>query len=543
MPTRIARNTRDDSKFNLPQPLVRGALIACLLLGSVAPWVVAQAPDANPCDDPWTVCLFKYSDYLGEKLVYTVAPGMRQLAVQVLPQGFEDQVSSIKVGANVAIYVFKGRYYGGWPSSFRGSVQNLNSGYASISSMVVFPRTFGSPLGAWGWNAYWDMSLAQDGVDATDHHHFFPVPDMQQAPAAGYPELGVSDLDKNMNVVATAHEQVSVVLYDGRHYQGAALELPSKDSSWAVIDAQKHQGLIDNMQFWETNLGRYSWSDRAASMTVSWNGPSLGRPIAQSFQVFIGTDFPGKDYRTFACPDGPAECERVCLSESQCKSFTWTNDSKQCFLKTEVPQQVADQRCISGSRIGANAIHIDAPPWKKITVEYSVNRPGGDYTKIAAQGYEECKHACEIDSRCNAFTWVKPGIQAPTGVCWLKDVVTPGVTDTNMVSGFVPGAPGATVKGGKLSSVFKMASQAAVFTVEEQVNRPGGDYAGFPVDGGHEKCQEACAKDPKCKCYTWAKPGVAGNTGFCWLKDSVPAAQKHPDAVSGVLQTGPPAQP
>jgi hypothetical protein len=31
-----------------------------------------------------------------------------------------------------------------------------------------------------------------------------------------------------------------------------------------------------------------------------------------------------------------------------------------------------------------------------------------------------CQNACRNDASCMAFTWVRPGVQGPTGMCWLK---------------------------------------------------------------------------------------------------------------------------
>ena len=58
-------------------------------------------------------------------------------------------------------------------------------------------------------------------------------------------------------------------------------------------------------------------------------------------------------------------------------------------------------------------------------VAATVDRPGGDYRNFNLSRSEpnSCLRACVADSRCVAWTYVKPNIQGPNARCWLKDVV------------------------------------------------------------------------------------------------------------------------
>lgn len=72
-------------------------------------------------------------------------------------------------------------------------------------------------------------------------------------------------------------------------------------------------------------------------------------------------------------------------------------------------------------------------------------------------------------------------------------------------------------------------------SMEPDTNRPGGDYRSFePAEARPELCQEACARDPECKAYTYVKPGVQGPGAVCWLKSAVPVASPSDCCVSGV---------
>jgi len=70
--------------------------------------------------------------------------------------------------------------------------------------------------------------------------------------------------------------------------------------------------------------------------------------------------------------------------------------------------------------------------------------------------------------------------------------------------------------------------------VELNTDRPGSDYKGFWISGGCEQCQKACAKDPKCKAYTYVKPRKKGGKARCWLKYGVPKPVPNKRCISGV---------
>src|SRR5712692_9608661 len=58
------------------------------------------------------------------------------------------------------------------------------------------------------------------------------------------------------------------------------------------------------------------------------------------------------------------------------------------------------------------------------------------------------------------------------------------------------------------------------YTYEPGFDRPGSDYETFEQTSefqSHELCRDACFSQPKCKSYTYVKPGVAGPKAFCRL--------------------------
>ncbi len=57
--------------------------------------------------------------------------------------------------------------------------------------------------------------------------------------------------------------------------------------------------------------------------------------------------------------------------------------------------------------------------------EVAMDRPGGDYAshRLDKADASVCQRLCAEDQRCLAWTYVAPGYQEPSAVCWLKNVV------------------------------------------------------------------------------------------------------------------------
>jgi hypothetical protein len=60
--------------------------------------------------------------------------------------------------------------------------------------------------------------------------------------------------------------------------------------------------------------------------------------------------------------------------------------------------------------------------------------------------------------------------------------------------------------------------------LEVDVNRLGNDYKVFDLaKDDPELCRDACDAEPRCKAFTYVKPGLQGPLAKCWLKDPAPA--------------------
>lgn len=68
-----------------------------------------------------------------------------------------------------------------------------------------------------------------------------------------------------------------------------------------------------------------------------------------------------------------------------------------------------------------------------------VDRPGGDYRNfdLTRANPASCQSRCKGDSRCRAWTYVKPGVQGERARCWLKSSVPRPRNASCCTSGFV----------------------------------------------------------------------------------------------------------
>ena len=73
-------------------------------------------------------------------------------------------------------------------------------------------------------------------------------------------------------------------------------------------------------------------------------------------------------------------------------------------------------------------------------IEQGINRFGNDFSHVALPTPEQCQTACQANSKCMAFSWVKPGIQGQAAQCWLKDPIPQATNDSCCVSGVVRAA-------------------------------------------------------------------------------------------------------
>ena len=183
------------------------------------------------------------------------------------------------------------------------------------------------------------------------------------------------------------------------------------------------------------------------------------------------------------------------------------------------PDQLAG--LLAGSPTGSGQ-GASAGPGSAGTFESGIDRPGGDYTSFDLPSANPglCRQRCADESRCRAWTYVKPGVQGGNARCWLKSSEPPAVARACCTSGVMG-------KGG---------GHQVVGALETGTDRPGGDYTSFDLPSADPGlCRQRCADESRCRAWTYVKPGVQGNKARCWLKSSEPPAVKRGCCVSGLM--------
>ena len=162
--------------------------------------------------------------------------------------------------------------------------------------------------------------------------------------------------------------------------------------------------------------------------------------------------------------------------------------------------------------------------WSAAWAQTGYDRRGGDYYKFIIKSGDPavCASRCEHDARCRAWSFSYPGTADTIATCWLKNRVPPRVEDNCCVSG---------VRGAGVTEPQKGA-------VEYSIDRTGGDYKTVDVrpDPGGAPCRAACEADNRCRAWTYVRPGYAGPTARCYLKDKIPRPRPKPCCLSGVVR-------
>ncbi len=80
---------------------------------------------------------------------------------------------------------------------------------------------------------------------------------------------------------------------------------------------------------------------------------------------------------------------------------------------------------------------IPPPPPPMSEREHDKDRLGGDYRgfDVRTDHIDDCEDACKSDTKCAAWTYVKPGVQRPQARCYLKSVIPAASDNECCVSG------------------------------------------------------------------------------------------------------------
>jgi 1-phosphatidylinositol phosphodiesterase len=162
----------------------------------------------------------------------------------------------------------------------------------------------------------------------------------------------------------------------------------------------------------------------------------VGEPAGPGMEV--GINRRGSDYANFDLPQPrPHLCEEACMRDGRCRAYTYVNPGVQgpnarCWLKDQVPPPDRDGCCTSGVKENRYGAPVASGPF-----EVNMDRPGFDYRNfdLPQPRPEMCREFCMREGPCRAFTYVKPGVQAPGARCWLKTGVPRATPSDCCISG------------------------------------------------------------------------------------------------------------
>ena len=107
---------------------------------------------------------------------------------------------------------------------------------------------------------------------------------------------------------------------------------------------------------------------------------------------------------------------------------------------------------------------------------------------------EDCRGLCNQQGRCVAWTLVKPGVQEPNAVCWLKHQIPAPVESACCTSGT---------------------------KVVANTDMPGMDIRRIAPSLNAEDCEKSCARNRRCATWTFVKPGALEQSAVCFLKGAL----------------------
>jgi hypothetical protein len=156
---------------------------------------------------------------------------------------------------------------------------------------------------------------------------------------------------------------------------------------------------------------------RAAIMSIAF---MLAAPVLADENNFVfvrQADSPGNDYQRV---DNSSfeDCAQRCDTQTQCNAFTYNQLHSECFLKlsanrattfhalatTGVKLSPSVQPTAGASGSGASFVMLS-----------QADSAGNDYSRVDHFSLEDCRHSCDADDGCKAFTY-----NLARGVCFLK---------------------------------------------------------------------------------------------------------------------------
>jgi len=544
--------------------------INCTLLVAVV--TTAQQPI-----DPFSVVLCEHVDFVGTCSTFKVEPWMRHKLVPNLGD-FNDMASSIRVGSKVSVKIFQHANYQGGDRIIKADLSDLGTiDYLSnatfrtrtsfndkVSSLIVIPE--GRPQAGGGLEIGSRINL-----DGQPEGGFFPLPESASENVAEYPVIG-DYVNDEADCVGLEHG-VTADLYEHSHFKGQNLRLPGMAKGGGKPDTGCY---VRGQGF---DLGDYGMSEKVSSLIVYAElkdpgfGPdtvllcehahyvgacrtfTLNRGMRYSLTPTLGS----MNDKTSSVIVGVNVTAHV-FEHARFGGFSTTYDSSVNVLTGSandiISSLIVAQRgqILEGALLSGSGFSVQTRAFFPLPEQ----QPDGEarYTSFDGRLNDEAEwlqicgpHVSVTLFQHASFKEPKldfPGLGAKPNPCAkyrLDAYQFDDVASSLIVRTAAPGPklvePHISLppppRGGQDSGTGTTHKAPPPVTLEPNSNRPGLDYRDFDLaEAKPELCRDACAHDPKCKAFTYIKPGIQGSSARCWLKDRVPPAEHAPCCVSGV---------
>jgi hypothetical protein len=335
------------------------------ILGFFAAAVMLNGAATAGIVAPNEVCIYEHVDFGGTAMCHRLMPGMRLKLVPKIGGYMNDRASSVHVGEDVYVRLFKNPQFVGdalqlESSTARNRIDDFND---KISSMVIVPEEMYAP----------GVVLRKSNLGEA----FYPLPERLSESEARYSNLGqMNDEALSLRIRSDSYFQTEVTLYEHANFAGKALTLqdpaPGQSSTWFILADYQFDGRASSLVVrargpqQQVIPGQIKLPpappSRDSSSGVTHRAPPAPVPIesqpAKVLQLGSGlemdTDRPGINYRSFDLdvPE-PKRCQRTCQDDPKCNAWTYVKPGVQgpkarCWLKTGVPSAKPAQCCISG---------------------------------------------------------------------------------------------------------------------------------------------------------------------------------------------------
>ena len=173
-----------------------------------------------------TVILWEHPGFTGRNMVWEVDPSLRHKLVPELPGWFDNRTSSIQVGGELNVALYRYANYAGDSAVY--TVSGNMTGYwnDAASSLVIFLKKHTHPQG---------VVISDNGFNSITGYErrtqFFPIPEPLQYHEANYRHLGDYINDRSQHVKLQG-QNIEVTIYRDTNFKGYyRIKLPSNECS------------------------------------------------------------------------------------------------------------------------------------------------------------------------------------------------------------------------------------------------------------------------------------------------------------------------